>query len=89
MLHGRLKGWQHCPWKVAAASRGRLVQATSMRECVRRHQPTWPRAARLAVRPVEACPSQQLDVAAIDARVHAVAVVFDLVQPAAARRRLV
>ena len=32
---------------------------------------------------------QQLDVAAVDARVHAVAVVLDLVHPAIARRRLV
>ena len=40
-------------------------------------------------RPIEACPSQQLDVAAVDARVHAVAVVLDLVQPAITRRRIV
>ena len=45
--------------------------------------------APVAVRPIQACPGQQLDVAAVDARMHAVAVVLDLVQPAAARRRLV
>ena len=45
--------------------------------------------APVAMRPVEACAGQQLDVAAVDARVHAVAVVLDLVQPAVARRRLV
>ena len=33
--------------------------------------------------------SEQLDLVAIDACVHAVAVVFDLVQPVVARRRLV
>ena len=41
------------------------------------------------MRPIQARPGQQLDVAAVDARVHAVAVVLDLVQPAVARRRLV
>jgi hypothetical protein len=43
----------------------------------------------VAMRPIEARPSQQLDVAAIDAGVHAVAVVLDLVQQAAARWCLV
>ena len=45
--------------------------------------------AAVAVRPVEASPRQELDVAAVDARMHAVAVILDLVQPAAARGRLV
>ena len=45
--------------------------------------------APVAMRPVEAGAGQQLDVAAVDARMHAVAVVLDLVQPAVARRRLV
>jgi hypothetical protein len=46
-------------------------------------------SSAVAVRPVEACPGQQFDVAAVDAGVHAVAVVLDLVQPAVARRRLI
>ena len=45
--------------------------------------------ASVAVRPVEASPGQQLDIPAVDARMHAVAVVLDLVQPATASRRLV
>jgi hypothetical protein len=45
--------------------------------------------APVAVRPVETGPRQQLDLAAIDPRLHAVAVLFNLVQPFAARRRLV
>jgi len=45
--------------------------------------------APVAMRPVEACPGQQLDLAAVDLGVHAVAVVLDLVKPAITRRRLV
>ena len=37
--------------------------------------------APVAMRPVEACPGQQLDLATVDPGVHAVTVVFDLVQP--------
>jgi predicted component of type VI protein secretion system len=39
--------------------------------------------------PVQAGARQQLDLTAVNAGVHAVAVVLDLVQPAAARWRLV
>ena len=45
--------------------------------------------APVAVRPVQPRARQQLDVAAVDARMHAVAVVLDLVQPTTARWRLI
>src|SRR4051794_12781111 len=38
--------------------------------------------AAVSMRPVQAGSGEQLDVAALDARMHAVAVVLDLVQPA-------
>ena len=43
----------------------------------------------IATRPVQAGAGQQPDLAAVDAGVHAVAVVLDLVQPFLARRRFV
>ena len=43
----------------------------------------------VAVRPVQARPGQQFDLATVDPGVHAVAIVLDLVQPAGARRRLI
>jgi hypothetical protein len=39
--------------------------------------------------PVQSCAGEELDVLAVDARVHAVAVELDFVQPTVARRRFV
>jgi hypothetical protein len=41
------------------------------------------------MRPVEAGAREQLDIATVDPRVHAVAVVLDLVKPAGARRSFI
>jgi hypothetical protein len=43
----------------------------------------------VAMGPVQACPGQQLRPTTVDPRVHAAAVVLDLVHPVVARRRLV
>ena len=43
--------------------------------------------ASVAMGPIEACPSQQLGLTAVDPGMHAVAVVLDLVDPVLARRR--
>ena len=42
--------------------------------------------ARIFVAPIEACPRQQLDVLALDARRHAEAVEFNLMEPLRSRR---
>jgi hypothetical protein len=45
--------------------------------------------ALISMRPIQASSGEQSDLVAIDACVHAVAVVFDLVHPVVARRRFV
>ena len=45
--------------------------------------------ALISMRPIQAGSGEQLDLVAIDPRVHPVTVILDLVQPVLARRRLI
>jgi len=81
-IHCRLEATEH--WHAVGIQSAQLAV-----EVGRPHLQVSKRLDRapVAVRPVQSCPGQQLDVGAVDACVHAVAVVFDLVQAGGTRRR--
>jgi hypothetical protein len=73
-VHRSLEPAEH--WHAIGIQRAQLAVKISRLhpQCAKRLD-----RAAIAVRPVEACPSQKLDVAAVDPRMHAVAVVLDFV----------